>query len=149
MATASRRSGTQSTEPPWPLRDSLDERRLKSRKARSVRSASPLRLESPCEQEVSMKRLGTLITAVTAVAFAGTASADEVAGTVKTVDAATRQLTLSDGQAYSVAIDVPMTGLKPGDQVRLDTSVMDGVTLVSKIERTTTAAGGRSSAPRT
>ena len=65
-----------------------------------------------------MKRFCTLIAAAAMVSGLGTAwAASELSGTIKSVDAATRQLTLSDGQTYSVAIDVPMTGLKPGDQV--------------------------------
>ena len=87
-----------------------------------------------------MKRLGTLVAVSVLVAGASTAWANNINGTIKSIDAKNHELTLDDGKTYEVASNVTLEGLKPGDKVKINAEMKNGKNFVDKVEQTSSAA---------
>ncbi|MCA0276827.1 MAG: DUF1344 domain-containing protein [Proteobacteria bacterium] len=74
-----------------------------------------------------------LATAVASLAFIGAAYAADLEGTVKSVDPATRSITLEDGKTYVVPESISVEGLAAGAKVKLTVDDTSGaVTAIEK-----------------
>ena len=94
-----------------------------------------------------MKGFRSVVMTSVFVAFAATAWArgdgDSIAGTVQKVDQQSRKLVLDNGRSYSVASNVKIDNLQPGDKVNVTTD--DKGTSVTRIEQTDTQSLGSKS----
>jgi hypothetical protein len=97
-----------------------------------------------------MKGFRSVVMASLLVAATGSAWAlgdnDSVAGTVKRVDQKNHELTLDNGKSYSVASNVKIDNLQPGDRVNVTTDAKG--TSVTRIEQTGTQSMTPSNAMR-
>lgn len=73
-----------------------------------------------------------LATTVASLAFIGSAYAADIEGTVQSVDAATRSITLDDGKIYVVPESIKVDGLAAGAKVKV--TVDDTTGAVTAIE---------------
>jgi Cu/Ag efflux protein CusF len=86
-------------------------------------------------KEDSMTRLGMLLLASVITVSAETAWARGiVSGTIQSIDAQNRELTLDNGKTYTLASSVQLEGLKPGDKVNVSAESEGGMDVVKKIE---------------
>lgn len=78
-----------------------------------------------------MKKL--IATTIASFAFIAMAHAGEVEGTVESVDAAAKTIVLADGQSFTAAEGVDVSGLAAGDQVKV--TFEDGTTTATAVEK--------------
>jgi hypothetical protein len=71
------------------------------------------------QQERSMRRILTPIVAGLVLAGASSAFAADATGTIKSIDAPSRTVTLDDNRAYAFPASVDVTRMKVGDRVKI------------------------------
>jgi hypothetical protein len=83
-----------------------------------------------------MKLMGMFAAACAMIAITPQAWADgNVSGIIQSIDTRNRELVLDDGKTYTVASNVTLVGLQPGDQVTVTAERQGSTNVVSKIEQ--------------
>ena len=80
-----------------------------------------------------MKNILAAAAAAALFVSAGSAFAEDAAGTIETIDPATGIIILDDGQTYTVAEGVSVEGLQPGDVVTVSFEVQDDKNMVTAV----------------
>lgn len=80
-----------------------------------------------------VKRLIGALSAIAMIAAVSAADAEEASGTIESIDDANRIIVLDNGVSYSVAEDVFLEGLQPGDEVTVSYSVQGDQNMANEI----------------
>jgi Cu/Ag efflux protein CusF len=62
-------------------------------------------------------------------------AAGDITGTINSVDPKSHQVTLDNGQTYSVDAGVSLAAFKPGDKVTVSTETKNGTNTATKITK--------------
>ena len=82
-----------------------------------------------------MKKTASAIAAVMILSSSFAWAWSDVSGTIKDINADTRQITLDDGKVYSVESGVNLANLKVGDKIVVTTESRDGKNMVNKVTK--------------
>ena len=83
---------------------------------------------------MSRKLVYVLATAA-ALAFASAASAEEISGTVVSINSEAQTITLDNGMTFSLSEDVSIEGLAPGQTVKVMYESRDSGNIATGVER--------------
>lgn len=81
------------------------------------------------------KSLIALVLGATVLLAVGLANAEDAVGIVQSVDPAARTIVLDNGNTYTVAEDIALEGLKPGDEVMVSYEETGGKLTVTALQK--------------